>query len=68
MIVTRSQSFRNNSLELERMSDSKSDHTVLEVLSRTRMIEFDDGELMNGTSESVNNDIKKKIFRHESTN
>ena len=47
MVVTRSQSYRTNSIEFETMSDSESDHSVPEVLSRDKMIEFDNGDVLN---------------------
>ena len=47
MVVPRSQSYRNNSIETEIMSDSENDHSVHEVLSRDQMIEFDNGDVLN---------------------
>ena len=60
MVVTRSQSFGNNFLEPKVMSDSESDPSVPEVLSRAQMIEFDDGEI-NGNRESVNDNIERSF-------
>ena len=47
MVVTRSQSYKNNHIEAETMTDSESDHSVSEVLSRDQMIEFDNGNTLN---------------------
>ena len=44
MVVTRSQSDRNKLTETEIMSDSESDHSNPEWLSRERRIEFDNGD------------------------
>ena len=41
MVLTRSQSKKNNQPETEIMSDNKSDHSRLDILSTEQMIEFD---------------------------
>ena len=61
MVVTRSQSNRNNLLESETMSDNESDHSVPEVLSRAQMIEFDDGEIIDGNRDFDNNRIEQRF-------
>ena len=67
MVVTRLQSNRNISIEVETMSDSESDHSVPEVLSSDQMIEFDKGDILNRNRDFDHNWQldRTEILRHE---
>ena len=61
MVITRSQTNKYNLLTSETMSDNESEQSVLEVLSRAQMNEYDDGDLLNRKKDSENNNIKRRV-------
>ena len=61
MVITRSQAFRNNSLEPGTMSDNESEISVPDVLSRVQMIEFDEGNLLNRNDSVEHNNIERRF-------
>ena len=60
MVVTRSQTNRNNSLEQASMSDNESVLCVPDVLSRDQMIEFE-GDLLNRNNNVDHKNIERRF-------
>ena len=61
MVITRSQTNRNKILTSEAMSDNESEQSLPEVLSRTHMIDFDEGDLLYRNRDFENDNIERKF-------
>ena len=64
MVNTRSQTARNSSTEtyvMDTYSDTESESSIPEVLSRRQMTEFDDGNLINSQNNAELNDVNQRF-------
>ena len=61
MVVTRSQFEKNNPLDSETISDSESNQSVPEVLSRAHMFEFNNGEILDRNRGSDNDRMERRF-------
>ena len=61
MVVTGSQSIRNNHLDSETMSDSESDQGVPQVLSRAQIIEFEIGQTFDRSRDFDTSRIEQRF-------
>ena len=62
MVITRSQTRDNNTLESTRMSDNENDASFPEALTREQMIEFDSDDILNRQSNTERNVIGQRFY------
>ena len=62
MVITRSQTRDNNTLESTRMSDSESEASFPEALTREQMIKFDSNDILNRQNNAERNVIDQRFY------
>ena len=62
MVITRSQTRDNNTLESTRMSDNESEASFPEALTREQMIKFDSNDILNRQNNAERNVIDQRFY------
>ena len=62
MVVTRSQTYRNNISEKRRRSDNESEASFPELLTREQMTDLDNDDLLNRRQSNERNTIDQRLY------